>query len=405
MACGCGGGDKRNFTDVFGNPLPLKDGKKGQPSFEAQQLVEPPAPHLEAYEPPDLSEIETLPVRDVSPAVSKTNGLFVIEEPIAGIALSGFCPPGAICLLAPLSRRGELLAIGNLHYASRDLATLLTAGPTKPRSGASASSGLPAGAIILRPGEALSFGRKVRGLAGIFANPWTNVLNNGSAAPGVYPTPYGATDATLVGNSAQSFVSDVGAWGPGFRPYLRLFDDPGAVPHRVAYTKVPHVVGFVPPNPIGGGTEAAITAQSHDLFIAGNPFTHGGVAWALIPPGTKHVTVSMAATYSSSVPKIAGTAAPVLYSLNGVGVIPGGGGGTTSDLRLWWMTSDGMLHFNPGDSWTTPGRGAISATHSVEVYDVPNNAIAVFPWMSSPSIVTTNSNGSLPWITFAFTED
>jgi hypothetical protein len=366
------------------------------------------APSLEPDQYIDETVQTSMPVLDHSPGVgtdSSNYGTFRLEEPIAGLAFGGFLPPGAMLLLAPGAQRSQLVAMASQHFLGRDLATLATVGPSQPRS-QSAQSNLPYGSMLLRAGEAVKFGRLVTGMAGVFFNIWANTIQS-ATLPGILPVTYPATTGLGSGSTnVERLINDLGVFGPTFRPYLRLFEDDAAIPMRVDYTRVPHVVSFVPISPAAGGSEAqSNTSTVADIFAARNPLsTVGGYAYALIPPGTKHVTMAFAATMDGIPTLVPGTSAPKITAITNPAI---GGASFTgpTDVRVYWLMADGLLHNNAGDNWTASARGQLSATNDFQIYDVPNNAVAVYPYVASPSVFTGSVNGGFPWVTIICTED
>ena len=58
-------------------------------------------------------------------------------------------------------------------------------------------------------------------------------------------------------------------------------------------------------------------------------------------------------------------------------------GGESSDHEVWWFTPGGIWVHNEADDFDAGGRGTVENTvgvtvHTVEVYEIPHNAVAVY---------------------------
>ncbi len=50
---------------------------------------------------------------------------------------------------------------------------------------------------------------------------------------------------------------------------------------------------------------------------------------------------------------------------------------TSESFDIWWLLADGIWHHHEDDDFDAAGRGVVSATHDVEVYEIPQGAMRV----------------------------
>lgn len=381
-------------SDTFDN-LETCDYPLDRLSSTARQLQPIPA-NLEAEAPsnPSTDGIPTvhddIPVPLIDGVPASTTGpalnLFTISEPTAGLALTGFCPPGLVALIAPANRKNDLLNTFS-QFGNQLGSYLCTSGPIVETlsSGNSNVPFFPLGTFLLRPGDAVSFGRRITGgFVGMFLQCWQGGVSPVQPSPlgavvipsqyGAYSYTYGGSGPNTAGATDGRFVNFDGQYGPACRPFIRLFDAAHAVPRSVSYSKVPGMStaflanynGQTPPYPdfraINGGPPAP---TGLDMQYA-------------VPVGTESVTVALGWAINGALPVTLTNAWP-LAPLASSGFSPG-----PFDLHISWMLSDGICHRNStADDWIVGGRGQASMTHDVEVYSVPRNAVGCIAWANS----------------------
>jgi hypothetical protein len=359
--------------------------------------------HTAAHQiaPPQLTETQPSfnkitaglpPMADLIPLPNLTagdmQGIFTVDQAITGLGLTGFCSPGLVAIIAPLSEVGALKdAIGLNPSASNLLfAALATQGFTK----ITGISNLPgsAGWFMLRPGETVSFGRVVSGFCGIFCTPWSGAPPDPNFASVVYPDVYQGQTGVIYGGGFTSpgpFLSNRGVWGPATRPYLRTFLENESVPGILNYTKTPYVVS-------GSNLSVAIPSAGGNATTAPGPGVD--IPLGLIPPGTGYVTVAAAWCTNGLGTPYDNSAIVPLKALRGGAVV------VDFDIDIYWLLADGIWHTNPADNWRSSGRGRAGASHDVEVYTIPHNASAISVNASDP----TGTISDLFWPTCIMTE-
>lgn len=140
---------------------------------------------------------------------------------------------------------------------------------------------------------------------------------------------------------------DQNRFGQSPTPVLRLFFEKDSVPRSLDYERVPSVQYFT----------VGTTAPTYNATNDAAPDTFND-EFLLIGESATHLTVTLG-TGTGSLPRVMARIA------------------ATFDLNVRWLTHDGLWHMHPDDQWTTTGRGQASATHDVEVYEIPRNVIGV----------------------------
>jgi hypothetical protein len=186
----------------------------------------------------------------------------------------------------------------------------------------SGESPLPPGCVVLVPGEVVRFEAPLPAGGRIVGLP---------LAAGVPSTQYeNAADPRWP--SGAAFV----------RSWRR---DPGSQPSRLALMRVSGV-GYIGPLP------EPLQANGGDI-PAGNSLSGAGVALkaAQLSPQTR--TIGIQIIKNSTLQRL---------TVESV------------DVEVWWRMASGYWCHNPDDDFTAGGRGKATATHDIELYDVPSMA-------------------------------
>lgn len=374
-----------------------------------ERAVAEVAPAPDAQQSTDLTTRNLATMQDLMPLPSYGSdpnaGIFPLPSSIAGVALTGFLAPGDMVLLAPTSTLQQLQlrvaaesdqsangnplvnwllsSIGQTSYAG---ANLHTNGPT-----------LPSDCVLLRAGESVNFGRVLGdSLVGMFINTGPGHAQDappssaGGHVGGIWPVTYPTNTGANFGIAVPQYVNAGRIFGPTSRPILRVFREASAVPRSVDYTKVPWS-GYSPIITSAGAIGSPnLPSSQRNIWYPTRVLGQGTLpngCYTIFPPGVGWTTLSLNAINSS----ISGVP---FFSLADSGAAP-------FDVNVYWLLNDGIWHLNPLDQWVTTARGQASASHDVEVYETPQNALGVAITTISPLAITA---GYVPFMFVSCTE-
>lgn len=342
---------------------------------QAIELVVGPEPHFDTSRPEVISTErlvqEYTPQPALSPSTPGLPAVFQLQTPLTGLSFGGYLPYNVVAFIVPIER---------ISVLTNSQATLFQLSQSVSMD-AAISGFLSVPGLdqywIMRPGENVEFGRPMSGFCGFFAAPWSGLMPRAASPFGVpAATGYGQ-DGTKTANAVlNSFAQQnlqaalqagYAASSPGsplvfgstFDPVLPITGSVFAPVFRCYYGKSAPVIAPYTVTP----------------WVMPNVSVARPNATVCVPPGTRFVTVSFAGgpTASSSPQYPASTYGYDGYIRSGYSSKLTG----TFDMNVEWLGYDGVPHQHPADQLTAAQRGQISATHDVEVFEVPRNAVGI----------------------------
>lgn len=340
---------------------------------QAIELVSSPTPNYDVARPEVVSTERLVQEYTPQPALSpNTPGLpavFQLQTPLTGLSFGGFVPYNVVAFVMPIERVSVLTASQATLFALSQSVSMDAA-----LSGFLSVPGLDQ-YWIMRPGESIEFGRKMSGFCGFFAAPWSGLMPRSVTPFSVPPAVGYGADGTKTANAVlnsfaqqtlqaalaagyavssavsglafgSTFDATLPTTGSVFAPVFRCFYGK-SVPLSTPYTQTPWVF----PN---------VSVQRPNCTVC-------------VPPGTRYVTITFNAGPTANPTPTYQSGSTYGYDGNlraGYAAKLTG----TFDMLVEWVGYDGIAHAHPADQLTVAARGQISATHDIEVFEVPRNA-------------------------------